>query len=96
MPRVLIGSITAAMLLIFLGPKFIGWLRANEVGQFVRARGLIPEGHAQKHGTPTMGGLLILLATSLPFVIPRRGAPRRWPCSSRRWPAGRWASWTTS
>jgi phospho-N-acetylmuramoyl-pentapeptide-transferase len=69
MPRVLIGSITAAMLLIFLGPKFIGWLRANEVGQFVRARGLIPEGHAQKHGTPTMGGLLILLATSLPFVI---------------------------
>ncbi len=69
MPRVLIGSITAAMLLIFLGPKFIAWLRVNEVGQFVRARGLIPEGHAEKHGTPTMGGLLILLAMTLPFVI---------------------------
>ena len=69
MPRVLIGSITAAMLLIFLGPKFIAWLRENEVGQFVRAGGLIPEAHAEKHGTPTMGGLLILLAMTLPFVI---------------------------
>jgi phospho-N-acetylmuramoyl-pentapeptide-transferase len=69
MPRVLIAAISAATLLMFLGPKFIGWLRANEVGQFVRPAGLIPEGHAEKQGTPTMGGLLILLATTLPFVI---------------------------
>lgn len=54
---------------MFLGPKFIAWLRANEVGQFVRAPGLIPEGHAEKQGTPTMGGLLILVATTLPFII---------------------------
>ncbi len=69
MPRVLIAAISAATLLMFLGPKFIAWLRANEVGQFVRPAGLIPEGHAEKQGTPTMGGLLILLATTLPFVI---------------------------
>lgn len=69
MPRVLIAAITAATLLMFLGPKFIAWLRANEVGQFVRPPGLIPEGHAEKQGTPTMGGLLILVATALPFVI---------------------------
>jgi phospho-N-acetylmuramoyl-pentapeptide-transferase len=68
-PRVLIGAITAATLLMFLGPKFIAWLRANEVGQFVRPAGLIPAGHAEKQGTPTMGGLLILLSTTLPFVI---------------------------
>lgn len=55
--------------MLFLGPKFIAWLRANEVGQFVRPAGLIPGGHAQKQGTPTMGGLLILLATAVPFVI---------------------------
>jgi len=67
--RTLIASITAATLLIFLGPKFIAWLRAKEVGQFVRARGLIPEAHAEKHGTPTMGGLLILVSMTLPFVI---------------------------
>jgi phospho-N-acetylmuramoyl-pentapeptide-transferase len=68
-PRILIASITAALLLLFLGPKFIAWLRRNEVGQFVRAPGLIPDAHAEKQGTPTMGGLLILLATTLPFVI---------------------------
>jgi phospho-N-acetylmuramoyl-pentapeptide-transferase len=67
--RVLIAAITAATLLIFLGPKFIAWLRANEVGQFIRPPGLIPAGHAEKQGTPTMGGLLILLATTLPFII---------------------------
>jgi phospho-N-acetylmuramoyl-pentapeptide-transferase len=66
---VLIAAISAATLLMFLGPKFIAWLRANEVGQFVRPPGLIPAGHAEKQGTPTMGGLLILLATTLPFVI---------------------------
>ena len=69
MPRVLIAAIGAATLLIFLGPKFIEWLRANEVGQFVRPAGLIPEGHAEKQGTPTMGGLLIVFATLVPFVI---------------------------
>ncbi|MGI9539278.1 MAG: phospho-N-acetylmuramoyl-pentapeptide-transferase [Miltoncostaeaceae bacterium] len=69
MPRVLIAAIGAATLLIFLGPKFIAWLRANEIGQFVRPQGLIPEGHAEKQGTPTMGGLLIVLATLVPFVI---------------------------
>ncbi len=69
MPRVLIAAIGAAMLALFLGPKFIAWLRSNEVGQFVRPAGLIPAGHAEKQGTPTMGGLLILLATIVPFAI---------------------------
>ena len=69
MPRILIAAISAAMLLMFLGPKFLAWLRKHEVGQFVRAEGLIPDAHAQKQGTPTMGGVLILLATTLPFVI---------------------------
>ena len=69
MPRVLIAANCAATLLIFLGPKFIAWLRAHEVGQFVRPAGLIPDSHAEKQGTPTMGGLLIPVATTLPFII---------------------------
>jgi len=69
LPRVLIAAVCSATLLMFLGPKFIAWLRANEVGQFVRPPGLIPDAHAEKQGTPTMGGLLILLATTLPFII---------------------------
>lgn len=69
MERVLIAAIAAATLLLFLGPKFIGWLRRNEVGQFVRPEGLIPDAHAQKQGTPTMGGVLILIACAIPFLI---------------------------
>ncbi len=69
MERVLIAAISAATLLMFLGPKLIEWLRRNEVGQFVRGQGLIPDAHAHKQGTPTMGGVLILVATALPFVI---------------------------
>jgi phospho-N-acetylmuramoyl-pentapeptide-transferase len=67
--RVLIAAISATMLLLFLGPQFIAWLREHEVGQFVRGRGLIPDGHAKKQGTPTMGGLLILLAMAVPYLI---------------------------
>ncbi len=69
MPRVLIAAIGAVMLMLFLGPKFIRWLRDHEVGQFIRPQGEIPEGHAEKQGTPTMGGLLILLAMAIPFLI---------------------------
>ena len=69
MPPILITSIVAAVLVMFLGTRFIGWLRENDVGQFVRPQGLIPDAHVDKQGTPTMGGLLILLATTVPFVI---------------------------
>jgi phospho-N-acetylmuramoyl-pentapeptide-transferase len=68
-PSVLIGAVSGAVLLLFLGPTFIAWLRANDVGQFVRPPGLIPDVHQEKQGTPTMGGLLILVGTAVPFVI---------------------------
>ena len=69
MPRVLIAAIAAAMLLMFLGPRVIRWLRDHEVGQFIRPQGEIPDAHAEKQGTPTMGGLLILFAMMVPFLI---------------------------
>lgn len=69
MPPVLITGIVAAVLVMFLGSRFIQYLRDQEIGQFVRPQGLIPEGHEEKQGTPTMGGLLILLAMTIPFVI---------------------------
>ncbi len=76
MSRILIAAISAAMLVLFLGPRFIEWLRRNEMGQFVRGEGLIPEGHEKKRGTPTMGGLLIVLAMAVPFlVLSRRETP---------------------
>ncbi len=69
MPRILIAAIGAAMLLMFLGPRVIRWLRDHDVGQFIRPQGEIPDAHAEKQGTPTMGGLLIIAAMTVPFLI---------------------------
>jgi len=52
---------------IVAGPKFIEFLRRNEFGQHIREEG--PEGHAVKQGTPTMGGLLIMVSMSVPFLV---------------------------
>ncbi len=67
MGRVLIGGTAALLICIFLSPKFIAFLRRREFGQQIREEG--PEGHHQKAGTPTMGGVIILLAISIPFLI---------------------------
>ena len=55
------------MICIFLSPKFIAFLREREFGQQIREDG--PQGHHVKAGTPTMGGVLIFLAVSVPFLI---------------------------
>ena len=67
MGRVLIGGTAALLICIFLSPKFISFLRRREFGQQIREDG--PEGHHSKAGTPTMGGIIILLAISAPFLI---------------------------
>jgi phospho-N-acetylmuramoyl-pentapeptide-transferase len=64
--RVLIAGVVALLLSIFLGPKFIAFLRRNELGQHIRAEG--PESHVVKQGTPVLGGLLILVAASVGFL----------------------------
>ena len=57
-----------AMLISFLlGPWFIRTLRRLSVGQNIRELG--PQAHQIKAGTPTMGGLLILLSITVPFLI---------------------------
>ena len=63
MSRVLIAGVVALLLSILLGPKFIAFLRKHEFGQHIREEG--PQHHVVKQGTPTMGGLLILLAASV-------------------------------
>jgi phospho-N-acetylmuramoyl-pentapeptide-transferase len=67
MGRVLIGGTAALLICIFLSPKFIEFLRRREFGQQIREEG--PEGHHQKAGTPTMGGIIIFAAVSIPFLI---------------------------
>jgi phospho-N-acetylmuramoyl-pentapeptide-transferase len=67
MGRILFGGTAALLICIFLSPKFIEFLRKREFGQHIREDG--PEGHRQKAGTPTMGGIIILIAVSVPFLI---------------------------
>src|ERR1700679_1808174 len=67
MGRILFGGTAALLICIFLSPKFIEFLRRREFGQQIREDG--PEGHHQKAGTPTMGGVIIFLAIGVPFLI---------------------------
>jgi phospho-N-acetylmuramoyl-pentapeptide-transferase len=67
MGRILFGGTAALLICIFLSPKFIEFLRKREFGQQIREDG--PEGHQLKAGTPTMGGIIIFLAVSIPFLI---------------------------
>src|SRR5918998_6886793 len=55
------------LICMFLGPKFVEAIRRREFGQHIREEG--PEGHHEKAGTPTMGGLLIFVSVAIPFLI---------------------------
>ena len=61
------GMVTAALLAFVFGPKTIRWLRTLRFGQVVREEG--PETHLKKAGTPTMGGLLILISTGIATLL---------------------------
>src|SRR3954464_7775900 len=67
MGEILIGGLASLLICMFLGPRFIDLLRSREFGQHIREEG--PEGHHGKAGTPTMGGLVLFLAVSVPFLI---------------------------
>jgi phospho-N-acetylmuramoyl-pentapeptide-transferase len=56
--RTAYATITALLLSLLFGGKFIQALRRWNVGQQIREEG--PQGHKAKRGTPTMGGVLIV------------------------------------
>jgi phospho-N-acetylmuramoyl-pentapeptide-transferase len=58
--RTAMSAVTALLLALTLGPSMIRWLRDAQIRQSIRQEG--PKSHLAKAGTPTMGGLLILLA----------------------------------
>ena len=65
--EILIAGIASLTLTMFLGPKFIEYLREKEFGQQIREEG--PAGHHGKAGTPTMGGVIMAIAVAVPFLI---------------------------
>ncbi|OGP35546.1 MAG: phospho-N-acetylmuramoyl-pentapeptide-transferase [Deltaproteobacteria bacterium GWC2_65_14] len=65
--RTIYASITALLLCFILGPWLIRELGSHQIGQAIRRDG--PESHLTKEGTPTMGGLLIVLAVVIPTLL---------------------------
>jgi phospho-N-acetylmuramoyl-pentapeptide-transferase len=65
--EVVMGGSASLLICMFLGPRFIDYLRLKEFGQQIREEG--PAGHHGKAGTPTMGGLAIFIAIAVPFLI---------------------------
>jgi phospho-N-acetylmuramoyl-pentapeptide-transferase len=61
------AAITALVISLILGPRMIRLLREFEIGQQIREEG--PRTHESKRGTPTMGGVLILLAVAISTLL---------------------------
>jgi phospho-N-acetylmuramoyl-pentapeptide-transferase len=61
------AAVTALLISFLLGPLFIKMLKRRQLTEGVRE--YVPESHAAKAGTPTMGGLLILVATLVPTLL---------------------------
>ena len=65
--RAVFATITAVVIGLGAGPFVIRWLTRMKVGQAVRTYG--PETHLAKHGTPTMGGVLILISIGVSTIL---------------------------
>jgi phospho-N-acetylmuramoyl-pentapeptide-transferase len=65
--RTAFASITALFLSIVLGPWLISKLREFQIGQYIREDG--PQSHLKKAGTPTMGGILIIISIVVPTLL---------------------------
>ena len=62
------AAMTALVIGLVIGPRFIGWLRVRQgKGQPIRDDG--PQTHLKKVGTPTMGGLMILTAVTISLLL---------------------------
>jgi phospho-N-acetylmuramoyl-pentapeptide-transferase len=61
--RCILALLTSIFISMVVYPPFIKWLRALKLGQPIRELG--PASHFEKKGTPTMGGVIILLSTLL-------------------------------
>ncbi len=65
--RMILGTLTALVLCLWLGPVMIRRLVERQIGQAVRDDG--PQTHLSKAGTPTMGGAMILMAIAVSTLL---------------------------
>jgi phospho-N-acetylmuramoyl-pentapeptide-transferase len=72
--QVFLALVAALVAAVALFPLWTRLLRVRNIGQQVRADG--PQGHLIKQGTPTMGGVLILLVVTITFFVMGEPTPR--------------------
>ena len=65
--RAMFASLTSLFLCVLLGPWLIRKLREFQIGQHIREDG--PKSHQKKAGTPTMGGVLIVISIIVPTLL---------------------------
>jgi phospho-N-acetylmuramoyl-pentapeptide-transferase len=65
--RTAFASLTALFLGLIVGPVVVRRLREFQIAQYIREEG--PKAHQKKAGTPTMGGLLIVIAIVVPTLL---------------------------
>ena len=65
--RAVAAFIMALLIVIYCGKPIIRFLQRKQIGEEIRDLGL--EGQLQKRGTPTMGGVIILLAVLVPMLL---------------------------
>lgn len=65
--RSILAALTGLLVGLCFGPMMIGWLKNLQIGQMVREDG--PQSHLSKAGTPTMGGVLILLSVTTSCLL---------------------------
>lgn len=65
--RASLAGILSLLLALIAGKSIIGWLQRQQIGESIRELGL--EGQMQKKGTPTMGGIIIILSIIIPTLL---------------------------
>ena len=65
--RAILAVILSLFIATVYGKKIINYLQKKQVGESIRDLGL--EGQNEKAGTPTMGGIIIILATLVPVLL---------------------------
>ncbi|MGC9363398.1 MAG: phospho-N-acetylmuramoyl-pentapeptide-transferase [Fidelibacterota bacterium] len=65
--RSAMAAITALLISFIVGPYILKVLQRNQIGEIIREDG--PASHLSKKGTPTMGGIIILIAVIIPVLL---------------------------
>ncbi len=65
--RSILAAVTGLFLSFYIGPKIIRFLKKQQIGETIKEEG--PKNHFSKAGTPTMGGIIIILSVLIPVIL---------------------------